>query len=161
MRNIVFLLLFISNLLHARDLGKEYESARIKLANKTLQVYVADTNSKRALGLMHIEKMGKDEGMLFVFEREEQLSFWMRNTLIPLSIGYFDKQGNLIDIQEMSVPSTVMDPRPPSYPSKRPAIFALEMNQHWFKKNKILEGARLTLVAPSKSALLNSKLKSH
>ncbi|MBC7742658.1 MAG: DUF192 domain-containing protein [Bdellovibrionaceae bacterium] len=92
---------------------------------------------------MFRKKLGSDEGMLFVFESEGIRTFWMKNTLIDLSIGYFDKSKKLIDIQEMKAMNSVLEKDLPTYPSKSPAMYALEMPTGWFKKNKIKEGAQL------------------
>lgn len=109
----------------------------IQLGKKIIKVEVADTQSKRAKGLMHRkERLPKDTGMLFIFNREEILSFWMKNTFIPLSIGFFNKDKSLVDIKKMQESSEVQI-KFPQYTSKFPAIYALEMNQGWFKLNKV------------------------
>lgn len=139
---------------HARDLYTEYESAKFNVGEKTITAFVADDDEKRSQGLMFIERLGNDEGMLFVFKKEQILSFWMKNTVIPLSIGFFDSKGVLIDIKEMSVPP-ITEEMPPSYQSRAPALFALEMRSGWFAKNKITNGAKLSLRGTTKSSLLN------
>jgi uncharacterized protein len=128
----------------ARDLNKEYKKMKIKVGSHVADVYIADTPERRESGLMFTKTIGKNEGMIFVFEEEQPLAFWMKNTLIPLSIGYFDKKGVLVDVQEMKVANSIMDQRPPSYTSKSPAQFALEMNPKWFATNKIKLGAKLS-----------------
>jgi uncharacterized membrane protein (UPF0127 family) len=151
----LFLILVITSQAFAgtvRDLDKEYSRTRIKLGGKTLNVYIADTDDRREKGLMFIKTLGADDGMLFVFESAHPIGFWMRNTLIPLSIGFFDERGVLFNIQEMSVPGSIMDQHPPSYESEKPALYALEMNKNWFAKNKIKPGAKLVLkLNPEKS----------
>ncbi len=62
--------------------------------------------------------------MLFVYPDEEERSFWMRNTLIPLSIAYMDSEGRIVDIQDMKA----LDDDPPHYVSAEPAQYALEVN---------------------------------
>ncbi len=140
-----------------RDLDKLYEKAKFKIGKKAFTAHVADDDNRRAQGLMYIDKMPPDQGMLFVFEREEIQGFWMKNTLIPLAIGFFNKDGVLVDVQEMT-PSSLMDPRPPTYQSRSPALYALEMNAGWFEKNGIKNGSRLELAGPAKSPLLKGKL---
>ena len=107
---------------------------------------------------MYIEKLPENTGMLFVFEQEQPLNFWMKNTLIPLSIGFFSGKGKLVDQQEMR-PGSVMSLDIPTYKSRKDGMFALEMNAGWFGKHKVKDGAQLELVSKSKSALLKSKLK--
>ena len=118
------------------------ERIQIKVNDKELMVEVADSPSERSKGLMHRESMAENHGMLFVFEDERKLSFWMKNTLIPLTIGYFDKKGKLIDIQDMQ-PESVLVRELKVYESSGPAMYALETNIGWFKKNGVEVGAQL------------------
>jgi uncharacterized membrane protein (UPF0127 family) len=90
---------------------------------------------------MFRKSMPENDGMLFIFSQEDTRYFWMKNTYIDLSIGYFDKEKALIDIQEMKATS-MMETRPPSYPSAKPAMYALEMNKGWFAKNKVKLGEK-------------------
>lgn len=138
----------------ARDLDKLYEKAKFQIGTRKFEAYIADDDSKREQGLMYIEKLPADTGMLFVFEEERQLGFWMKNTLIPLQIAFLDSKGKIVDIQEMQVASSMMSNVIPTYQSKAPAVFALEMNTGWFTRNKIKPGQRLTLASTPKSVLL-------
>lgn len=106
-----------------------------------LQVEIADSPAEQAEGLMNREKLGENRGMLFVFPSEEVRSFWMKNTLIPLSIAYMDSEGRIIDIQEMKA----LDDEPPHYVSAEPAKYALEVNKGFFDKHgvQIGDGTRL------------------
>ena len=106
----------------------------LTIKGKTIKVEVARTEKEKERGLMFRERMGKNEGMLFVYEREERLSFWMKNTRLPLSIAFIDKGGKIVDIQDME-PFSLR-----THVSARPAQYALEMNQGWFKKNGIEVG---------------------
>ena len=135
---------------HADQSGPKFEKKKIKLAGKTIVVEVADNDLLRSHGLMFRKSLPAEEGMLFVFEAEQPLSFWMRNTLIPLSIGYFNKGKKLVDIHEM-VPAIMMATEPVLYPSKEPGMYALEMNKGWFAKNKIKLGATFSFVEEKKS----------
>lgn len=103
----------------------------LTLKEKIIRVEVARTEREKAKGLMFRESLGKDEGMLFIYDREEMLSFWMKNTRIPLSIAFIDQQGRIVDIQDME-PFSLR-----TRVSARPAQYALEVNQGWFKKNGI------------------------
>lgn len=113
--------------------------------SKTLLVEIAETEEQQARGLMFREKLKTDEGMLFVFKNEEPRSFWMKNTIINLSIGYFNKDKKLIDIQEMKAVTSVLQQDIPTYPSQGPAQYALEMSEGWFTKNHFTNGATLKL----------------
>jgi hypothetical protein len=72
--------------------------------------------------------------MLFVFEQQQQLSFWMKNTLIPLSVAYMDSEGRIIDVQDMEP----LDTTP--HPSAEPAMYALEVNQGFYEERGIEVG---------------------
>jgi uncharacterized membrane protein (UPF0127 family) len=75
-----------------------------------------------------------DAGMLFIFESEGYHAFWMKNTLIPLSIAFIDKGGRIVKITNMK-PLTLK-----SHPPPKPILFALEMNKGWFSANRIKAG---------------------
>jgi uncharacterized membrane protein (UPF0127 family) len=97
-------------------------------------VEIANTREEREKGLMDRTSLPEDRGMLFVFDREQPLSFWMKNTLIPLSIAYIDSQGRIVDIQDMQP----LDETP--HPSAEPAQYALEVNQGFFADRGIEVG---------------------
>lgn len=99
-----------------------------------LQVEIADSDAERQRGLMERTALGQDRGMLFVFDGEQQLSFWMKNTLIPLSVAYIDSEGRIIDIQDMQPLDET------SHPSAEPAQYALEVNQGYFAEHGVEVG---------------------
>ena len=114
----------------------------IRLGERTVQMQVAVLTGELQNGLMRRQTMGADEGMLFVFDRPQPQSFWMRNTVLPLDIGYFDAGGELKEIYQMYP----LDERPvPSH--SRSIQFCLEMNQGWFKQAGVKPGAKLDLKA--------------
>lgn len=154
----ILVILFFSFAASARDLDKEYEKVKMAVGPHKIEAYVADNQAKRSEGLMFIKTLPPQTGMLFVFDYEEPLAFWMKNTLMALSIGYFDSKGLLVDVQEMKVLESIMVAEPPSYRSKSPALFALEMPSGWFTKNKVKVGAKLELLSTTRSALLRLKL---
>lgn len=112
---------------------------------KKISVEIAETEKQHEYGLMFRRSLPNDHGMLFVFKDEMVRSFWMKNTLIDLSIGYFNKSKQLIDVQEMKAMSSVMQTNFQSYPSRGPAQYALEMPARWFTQNEISEGAIFNL----------------
>ncbi len=135
---------FLMTLLIAVEgLAFSFAKKQIQLGSKTLVVEIAETDEQHQRGLMYRDKLSNDEGMLFIFKEEAPRFFWMKNTLIDLSIGYFDKNGDLIDIQEMKSGKGIPDSALPSYPSAKPAKFALEMRKGWFAENKIKIGSKL------------------
>jgi hypothetical protein len=111
----------------------------LKIQEKKIKAEVVRTEPEKARGLMFRQKLGRDEGMLFVYEKEERLSFWMKNTPLPLSIAFLDKNGVIVDIQDM-LPFSLQ-----THVSAFPAQYALEVNQGWFKANGISRGDIVTL----------------
>lgn len=117
------------------------EKKSIHFSNgKSLSVEVAQSSSDRQKGLMGRTELKENTGMLFVFKRPQQLSFWMKNTYIPLSIGFFDENKKLFDIQKMEPVKSVMDQDVKHYRSRGRAKYALEVNQGWFARNGIKKG---------------------
>ena len=102
---------------------------------------VADERAERQTGLMGRTELAQDAGMLFVFGWERNLSFWMRNTLIPLSIAYISADGRIVDIQDMEP----LDDEPPSYASAEPAKYALEVNQGFFAERGVEVGGTVEI----------------
>jgi hypothetical protein len=100
----------------------------------TLNVEVADEPEERAQGLMNVQSLPDDAGVLFVWPTDTESSFWMRDTVIPLSIAFVTAGGVLIDIQEMEPLSEerVLSPQP--------YRFAVEVNQGWFADNDVRVG---------------------
>ena len=89
---------------------------------------VANSPETRAVGLMHRESLGHDRGMLFVFEAEQTLGFWMKNTLIPLDIIFIDSNETVVDVQTMR-PEHETAPDLPVHVSASPALYAVEVNE--------------------------------
>ncbi len=99
---------------------------------------VAQTDQQRAIGLMHVKEMPPHEGMLFVFDQPGTQCFWMRNTLLPLSIAFLADDGAIVNIAEMKPLDET------SHCSTQPVRYALEMNQGWFAKKGLKAGSKLT-----------------
>lgn len=95
---------------------------------------VADSPDKREVGLMNRFSLRPDSGMLFVFQKAEPLSFWMKNTYIPLSIAFMDSSGRILNIENMA-PQT----ETPHW-SNGAALYALEMRKGWFVDNGVAVG---------------------
>ena len=109
-------------------------SSQIQINGTNLTVELASSDKQRAHGLMGRTALAEGTGMLFIFERPQILSFWMKNTTIPLSIGFFDENGRLINIEDM-VPQK--NDELPVYKSKKPALYAIEVPQGWFDRHQI------------------------
>jgi uncharacterized membrane protein (UPF0127 family) len=115
----------------------------VNVGGKSFKVEIADTQEKQALGLMFRDSLPADEGMIFVFPNEAPRSFWMKNCRIPLDIMYFDKELKLVSISANTPPCKVS--RCPSYPSKAPAQYVLELNAGTASLLGIGIGDKLTL----------------
>jgi hypothetical protein len=102
-----------------------------------LVVEIADDHAERARGLMFRTELARDRGMLFLFAEEQILSFWMKNTLIPLDIIFFDREGRFISAATMA--PCRADPCP-SYPSEGKASMALEVAEGFVAEQGIGAG---------------------
>ncbi len=104
-----------------------------------LYVEIADTPEKQETGLMHRTAMAVDQGMLFVFPGETTIPFWMRDTLLPLSIAFIAGDGTIVDIQDMQpLDETLHNPA-------RPYVYALEVNQGYFRQHQVAVGNQVGL----------------
>lgn len=114
----------------------------LTIGEHVLEVELASTGEERARGLMFRESLPVDQGMLFVYPNERILSFWMRNTSIPLSIAFLDADKRIINILDMQPFDET------SHQSTSPAQYALEVNQGWFAERGIEAGALCDFTLP-------------
>ena len=99
-----------------------------------IEAEVAATPQTRQLGLMNRTGMAPQRGMVFVFTGDERHCMWMKNTLIPLSVAFLDKEGRILNIEDMQPRSEN------NHCAARPARYALEMNLGWFAAKGIKVG---------------------
>jgi uncharacterized protein len=107
-----------------------------------VQVEIADTAEEREVGLMNRESLPEDAGMIFLFDEDVSSGFWMKDTLIPLSIAFADANGTIVRILDMEPCETE------ECPTYEPGAFyrsALEVNQGAFEQWGVAEGDKLTL----------------
>ena len=109
----------------------------LKIKGHALRAELARTSEEKRTGLMFRRELGENSGMVFVSEREEPMAMWMRNTYVPLSVAFIDKDGRILNIEDMQ-PQTL-----DSHESKGPAKYALEMNLGWFARRGIKPGDRV------------------
>ena len=128
-------LLFLASLPLLADVA--FKTSQIKVAGHPLKVEVAADEPQRLQGLMYRKALGKEDGMLFIFDEPGYHSMWMKNTLIPLSVAYVDRDGVILNILDME-PQTE-----DSHCASRPARYALEMNRGWFAARGIKPGSRI------------------
>ncbi len=101
---------------------------------RTITVEVALNEEHRKRGLMFRKQLGPDEGMLFVYPSEDNLTFWMKNTYAPLSIAFIRTDGWIAQIEDMEPLDLV------THRAKMRVKYALEMPQGWFARNGVKEG---------------------
>jgi len=100
----------------------------VVVEGERFSVEIADDDATRAQGLMFVDEMADDHGMLFIFPDQRMRSFWMKNTRIPLDIIYIDRDFEVVSISADTPPCRSRTRRCPSYPSEGPAQYVLEIN---------------------------------
>ena len=114
----------------------------IGLGGETVHLQFALTPRESASGLMHRESLEPNEGMLFIFPEPRQASFWMKNTPLPLDIGFFDAEGLLLEVRQLHpFDETLVNSHGDN------VLIAVEMARGWFRENRVRPGARLDLDA--------------
>ena len=121
----------------AQDAPQKLAAIRLNAGMHLIQAELATTPDQRGIGLMHRKTMGANEGMLFVFEQPSEQCFWMKNTLLPLSIAFLADDGTVVNLDDMK-PLTL-----DGHCSKKAVRFVLEMNDGWFVKRGIKPGSKI------------------
>ena len=115
----------------------------VEIKGHRLDVEIASTPSARACGLSHRQSLPENQGMVFVFPVARPVSFWMKDTQIPLTIAFLDTEGRILSIQAMQP-----HPSEKRYHSPVPVRYVLEVNQGWFKVHGIDVGDIVKLEIP-------------
>lgn len=134
------LVMFLGGLFSALDAGCSARriddldtlgTVRLTIKQRAFELWIANDSDEQSQGLMHVtaERMtplsdGAQRGMIFVFDHSRELTFWMKDTIIPLDIAYLDSSGKVVSKHTMAA----LDIRPGQYPSGAPAQFAVEVN---------------------------------
>ena len=113
-------------------------TAQIRIGTHPLKVEIVETDIQREKGLMFRQKLGRDDGMLFIFEEPAYHAMWMKNTLIPLSVAFLDRDGVILNVEDME-PQTL-----DAHAAAGPATFAIETNKGWFAQNRVKPGDKVT-----------------
>lgn len=132
---------------NAQDRPQALTTTTLRAGFHNITAQLAQTPEQRQTGLMHRKSMPAHEGMLFVFDDAGVQCFWMKNTLLPLSIAFLTDDGAIVNIDEMK-PQTLS-----SHCSSAPVRHVLEMNEGWFAKRGLKPGDKLSgtpFTAPSK-----------
>ena len=136
----------------ADDLDK-LGTVRITIKEKAFELWIADGYAEQQQGLMFVsaERMaplpdGAERGMIFVFDYEHHLNFWMKNTIIPLDIAYLNAAGKVVGMHTMAA----LDDRIGQYPSGAPALYAIEVNAGVFNTIGLRVGDTIAIPASLK-----------
>jgi hypothetical protein len=112
---------------------------RLAVGPAQVTAEIARTPGERELGLMFRKDLPDGTGMLFVFDADERLSFWMKNTIVPLSIAYISSDGTIREILDMEPQSLA------PVPSQYSVRYALEVPRGWFSRAGVRVGDRVIL----------------
>ena len=134
---VAFVLAATPLLCAAQQEPQKLQAIRLNAGIHNIQAELATTPDERATGLMFRTKMAANDGMLFAFEEPATQCFWMKNTLLPLSVAFVADDGTIVNLDDMK-PQTL-----DSHCSTKPVRFVLEMNQGWFAKRGIKAGDKL------------------
>lgn len=105
------------------------------VCGKPITLEVVKTNEEKSAGLMNRSGLPSNHGMLFVYDNDQVLTFWMKNVSFPISIGFFDSLGRLISHEEMVPESpSVADHMLKRYSSSKAVRYGVEMSANWFEK---------------------------
>lgn len=121
----------------------QFTTKKINVQNLSIKVAVADTVEKRRQGLMFVGNWDAYQGMVFIFSSSRTRTFWMKNTLLPLSLGFYDKNKKLFEIKKLSPAKSLAQKTVERVQSSKPARYVLEVPQRWFEKNKVQIGSSL------------------
>lgn len=147
----LFCLLGFSTIITAKTAAQKSKTAAPQLSTHVIwllppiqqaQLEVANTLAEKQLGLMSRTTLPENAGMLFNFSKRDTgtVCFWMKNTLIPLTVGFIDEDGVLLQTEDMS-PQTET-----THCAKKTIRYAIEMNQGWFLKNRVAVGTPILKV---------------
>lgn len=107
---------------------------------RTIEAEVVREDKERQRGLMYRTSMAENAGMLFIFEQERELTFWMRNTCIPLDMIFIAADGTIVGIEE-NTPTLTDD----SFSAGCPGRYVLEVNAGWTRKNGVRAGMKVEI----------------
>jgi uncharacterized membrane protein (UPF0127 family) len=118
--------------------GMPGDRISLEINGRALATEVSSDEPSRRLGLMHRKTLPENSGMLFIYPEPERLSFWMKNTHVPLSIAFIDDRGAIVQIRDMEP----LDER--EVRTDHRVRYALEVNRGWFERNGIKVGDSFT-----------------
>ena len=137
MTGLLWMSAFVAFGASAQETPQSLAAVKLSAGMHSIRAELARTPDERSIGLMFRKAMPTNDGMLFQFDQAAPQCFWMKNTLLPLSIAFIDDDGVVVNIDDMK-PQTL-----DSHCSAKPVRYVLEMNEGWFAKRGIKPGSRV------------------
>lgn len=139
--SVAILLLIIALSAIVKGPSRDYYTGSFDNGNETVSVdlAVAETEAERMKGLMYTFFLPEDRGMIFVFPDENERSFWMKNTYIPLDIMFLDEDMRILNIESARPQPFSPESELNRYTSDGEAMYVIEMNQGFASRNDISE----------------------
>jgi uncharacterized membrane protein (UPF0127 family) len=134
---LALLLMPLSSACQAQEAAQSLPRIALHAGMHNISAEVAQSPGERQIGLMHRRTMPVNDGMLFIFEDAQLHCFWMKNTLLPLSIAFLGEDGSIVNIEDMQANTEA------SHCPKAKVRYALEMNQGWFAKRGYKPGMKI------------------
>ena len=110
----------------------------LHLGKASLTTEIAASPAQQERGLMYRAKLGDNDGMIFLLPKVTTATFWMKNTLIPLSVAFIDKNGVILEFHDMKPMSEII-----TRSDSDQVAYALETNLHWFALNGVKPGDKI------------------
>ena len=143
MRSTIIWVLFCTLFLTSCHIASTMSSPQVIVGNQTITVELAKTDQMRELGLMNRDHLDPNTGMLFIFPQEETMTFWMKNTIIPLDIMFINNERIIVSVATMT--PCKADPCA-LYPSNSLALYALEVPAGFIATHAITVGETVRFV---------------
>lgn len=127
----------------AAQLDRDFARSKLQIATPdarlhTFDIWIADTDARRARGLMFVRALADDEGMLFIYPQEQPIGMWMKNTYIPLDMLFVAKDGRVLRVAANTTPHSLE-----TIASEQPALAVVELKAGTAERLKIAPGARV------------------
>jgi uncharacterized membrane protein (UPF0127 family) len=136
---LALVFIVILTVLTISSCGTSRKNAVLNINGRPLYIEIARTREQRQRGLMYRQELEWNRGMLFVFKSEQHLSFWMKDTVIPLSIAFLDDEGRVVDLYDME-PRSLTPVR-----STQKCRYAIEASRGFFREAGLSVGDRVDM----------------
>ena len=120
-----------------------YMTKQVTIGNTTIAVQIADTDEKRQLGLSGRASLNEGEGMLFIFDEQGELAFWMKDMLFTIDIIFADQDGKVVTIYKEVSPESYLKSPPEVFTSDAEALYVLEVPAGFAEKHGISQNSKI------------------